>query len=229
MIRGETAGRRYDSALRKAPAAVPGLLKATLAAGLLFLLPLIVVTVLVSHALEWTRKATRPLTTLLHLESAVGAAGETLLAVAVLLLIALLAGLVARTRAGTGMLRWSERSLLGSLPQYRLVKSIAQGVAAIEDTQGLSPALVNLEEGWQIGYLVESLDSGWVTVFVPQAPTPLSGNVMYLPAQRVRALDITMVQAMAVVKAMGAGSRDALRGADMTLPEARVFKRAGVR
>lgn len=229
MIRGETAGKRYDGAVREAHA-VPGLVKATLAAGLLFLLPLIVVTVLVGHALEWTRKATRPLTKLLQLESALGAAGETLLTVAVLLLIALLAGLVARTRAGTGMLRWSEQSLLGSLPQYRLVKSIAQGVAAIEDTQGLSPALVNLEEGWQIGYRVEALDDGWVAVFVPQAPTPLSGTVMYLPAERVRALGITMVQAMAVVKAMGVGSRDALRAADLTLPdalpEARALKRA---
>ena len=30
--------------------------------------------------------------------------------------------------------------------------------------------------GWQIGYLLEPLANGWVTVFLPQAPTPMSGN-----------------------------------------------------
>jgi len=46
----------------------------------------------------------------------------------------------------------------------------------------------------------------------------MSGNVMYLPADRVRPLGITMVQAMAMVKRMGDGSANALRGTDLTLP-----------
>jgi acetylglutamate kinase len=43
-------------------------------------------------------------------------------------------------------------------------------------------------------------------------------NVMYLPADRVRPLGITMAQAMAIVKRMGVGSANVLRGADLTLP-----------
>lgn len=46
----------------------------------------------------------------------------------------------------------------------------------------------------------------------------MSGNVMYLPVDRVRPLGITMVQAMAIVKRMGVGSAKALSGADLTLP-----------
>ena len=46
----------------------------------------------------------------------------------------------------------------------------------------------------------------------------MSGNVLYLPADRVRPLGITMVQAMAIVKHIGVGSAKALRGADLTLP-----------
>jgi uncharacterized membrane protein len=53
---------------------------------------------------------------------------------------------------------------------------------------------------------------------LPQAPTPLAGNVMYLPADRVRPLDISMVKAMAIVKHMGVGSGEVLRGADLSLP-----------
>lgn len=47
----------------------------------------------------------------------------------------------------------------------------------------------------------------------------MSGNVMYLPAERVRPLPITMVEAMSVVKRMGIGSAKTLRTADLTLPK----------
>jgi len=41
---------------------------------------------------------------------------------------------------------------------------------------------------------------------------------MYLPANRVRLLDITMIEAMSVVKHMGSGSAKALRNVDLALP-----------
>ena len=93
----------------------------------------------------------------------------------------------------------------------------------------MQPALVSIEDGWQIAYLLEPLENGWVTVFLPQAPTPMSGNVMYLPADRVRPLNITMVQAMAIVKHIGVGSAETLRGADLDFPRAHGlrFLRAG--
>jgi hypothetical protein len=46
----------------------------------------------------------------------------------------------------------------------------------------------------------------------------MSGNIMYFPMNRVRTLDITMVQAMSIVKAIGVGSSAALRGVDLKLP-----------
>jgi uncharacterized membrane protein len=58
-----------------------------------------------------------------------------------------------------------------------------------------------------------------VSVFLPQAPTPMSGNVMYLPAERIRPLGITMVEAMTIIKRIGVGSGTTLRGVDLTLPE----------
>jgi uncharacterized membrane protein len=97
---------------------------------------------------------------------------------------------------------------------------MAEGLAHIESASGLKPALVSIEDGWQIGYLLEKLENDWVAVFLPQAPTPMSGNIMYFPITRVRTLDITMVQAMSIVKAIGVGSGAALRGVDLRLPSA---------
>ena len=98
------------------------------------------------------------------------------------------------------------------------MKSMAEGLAHIESASGLKPALVSIEDGWQIGYVIEQLENKWVAVFLPQAPTPRSGNIMYLPAERVQPLGITMVQAISIVKAIGVGSGAALRGVDLRLP-----------
>ena len=193
-------------------------LKTTLVGGLLCLLPVVLIVIVLGYAMRLAGKVAKPISDLLPVDAVVGVGGVTILAVLVLLVVSLVAGLFARTIAGKRMMRWSENSLLGGLPQYRLVKSMAEGLAQVESTEGVNPALVSIEGGWQIGYLLEPLENGWVTVFLPQAPTPMSGNVMYLPADRVRPLGITMVQAMAIVKRMGVGSAKVLRGADLTLP-----------
>ena len=111
-------------------------------------------------------------------------------------------------------------------PIIRWSRAWPEGFTQIKNADGLKPALVSIEDGWQLGYLLESLENGWVAVFLPQAPTPMSGNVMYLPTDRVRPLDISMIQAMAVVKRLGAGSGDLLRGVDLRLMTAAGEKRA---
>jgi uncharacterized membrane protein len=193
-------------------------LEATIAGGLLFLLPVFLIVIVLGHAMQLTAKVAKPISDVLPVQTMVGVRAETVLAVLVLVFFSLVAGLVARTNAGKRIMSWSENSILGGLPQYQLVKSMAEGFAHVENAKSVHPALVSIEGGWQIGYLLEPLERGWVTVFLPQAPTPMSGNVMYMPADRVRPLGITMVQAMAIVERMGVGSAKALRGADLTLP-----------
>ena len=164
-----------------------------------------------------------PISNSLHLDQLGGVTGvgaATVLSVLMLVLISFAAGIVARTAVGRRITRWSEHSLLGRFPQYQLMKSVAEGFAHIDSASGLKPALVNIEDGWQIGYLLVQLENDWVAVFLPQAPTPKSGNILYLPANRVRPLGITMVQAISIVKAIGVGSGAALRGVDLRLPSA---------
>jgi hypothetical protein len=48
----------------------------------------------------------------------------------------------------------------------------------------------------------------------------MSGTVMYMPAERVRLLDMPIGEAVLLVKRLGAGSAQALRSADLTaVPE----------
>ena len=194
-------------------------LKATSAGGVLFLLPVVLVLIVLHRAMSYALGAAKPISQLLPVESVIGAYGENALAIFMLILVSLLAGLVARTREGRRVMSWSEHSLLGGLPQYQLVKTMAEGLAHVENAKkSVQPALISIEDGWQIGYLLGPLENGWVTVFLPQAPTPMSGNVMYLPANRTRPLDITMIQAVEIVRHIGVGSAEALQGTDLTFP-----------
>jgi uncharacterized membrane protein len=148
-------------------------------------------------------------------DTLLGVSAATLTAVAVLLLVAFLAGMAARTAPGRRISTWFEESILGGLPQYRMAKSMAEGLAHIESGTGMHPVLVRVDDGWQLAYRLEELTGGWVAVFMPQAPTPMSGNFLYVAAHRIRPLSISMAAAMKLVKSVGVGSQEALRGVDL--------------
>lgn len=200
--------------------AIKEFLKTTIVGGIVFLVPLILLILVLRHAMTFAAKIAGPIAAVFPGHKIAGVAVATIIAALVLLLLSFVAGLFARTHTGRNLARWLEDSLLGNLPQYRMVKTMAEGLAQIEDANNLRPAMVSIEGGWQLGYLLEEVGTGWVAVFLPQAPTPMSGNVMYMPAERVRALDIPIGEAMLLIKRLGVGSASLLRTADLTpVPE----------
>jgi uncharacterized membrane protein len=190
-------------------------LKTTIVGGLMFLLPLILLLLVLKQALQLVGKLSGPIVARFSTDTLLGVSAATLTAVAVLLVIAFLAGMAARTAPGRRISAWIEESILGGLPQYRMAKSMAEGFAQIESGAGMHPVLVRLDDAWQLAYRIEDLPGGWVAVFVPAAPTPMSGNVLYVAARRVQSLSISMPAAMKLVKAVGVGSLEALRGIDL--------------
>ena len=190
-------------------------LKTTLVGGLMFLVPVVLLLVVLGKALQFAGKVAQPVARMLPISHVGGVAVATLIAAAILLLIALLAGLAARTGPGRRVTHWFEESILGGMPQYRMVKSMAEGLTQIESGEGLQPVLMRGDEGWMLGYQVEVLPRDWRVIFLPASPTPMSGNVIYVEGTRVKPLDMTMREAMVLVKRLGIGSADCLR--DITL------------
>ena len=190
-------------------------LKTTLVGGVMFLVPVALLLVVLKHAMGFAGKVARPIAANFPQAEVGGIAVVSLVAALILLLIAFGAGLLARTPSGKRITRWFEESILGGMPQYRMVKSMAEGLTQVETGTGMQPVIVRTDDGWQLAYRLEELSDGWTALFVPQAPTPMSGNVMYVPTQRVRALPIGMPTAMKLVKSIGVGSADALRGVDL--------------
>jgi uncharacterized membrane protein len=99
-----------------------------------------------------------------------------------------------------------------------MVKSLAEGLTQIESGSGMQPVLMRTDECWQLGYRLEDLPGGWVAVFIPSAPTPMSGNVIYVSTDRIQPLAMGMAEAMKLVKRLGIGSAGSLRGVDLGKP-----------
>ena len=195
--------------------------RATIVGGVLFLLPAALVVLILGYAVRMAVKVAQPLSDGLGLDQlgeVEGIGAATVLGILVLVVISFAAGIFARTGGGRRISRRFEESLLGGLPHYQMLKSMVESLVQFENSTDIKPALVSIEDGWQIGYRLETLHDGWVAVFLPQSPTPMSGNVMFFPGERVRSLDMSMVQAMTLVKRIGIGSAEALRAADLRQP-----------
>jgi len=68
--------------------------------------------------------------------------------------------------------------------------------------------LAEIEEALVPAFIIEELDDGRLTVFVPSVPTPLAGGVYILSPNRVHALNIPFTQAVKVISRWGSGSKD---------------------
>jgi uncharacterized membrane protein len=193
-------------------------MRTTIAGGLLFLLPVVLVLYFLGYAVGLVSGVIQPFLSSRQL-SLLGGVGLAILALLVLVLMSFIAGIIARTDMGGRFTVWLESTLLGSVPKYQVAKGIAQGFASIENTSGIKPSLISVDGGWRLGYLVGTLDNGWVTVFLPLSPKGTTGNVMYVAADLVRPLDITIGDAMGIVSGLGAGSGDALGNINLSAPK----------
>ena len=187
-------------------------LKATLTGGLLFMVPFILLLVVVQKGIGFAKKVVGPLAARLPVQSVAGVAVLTLASVILLLIVALLAGLFAKTSAGRKLKDWLENTIVGNMPGYSILKGLVGGAAELEGGKQAAPVLAWIEESWVYAFVLEVHADGNRTVFVPGAPSPLSGAVYFLPEDRIRPLDVPLASVMAAIHRMGIGSADILKG-----------------
>ena len=70
------------------------------------------------------------------------------------------------------------------------------------------PALAEIEEALVPAFIIEEFEDGHFTVFVPSAPTPVSGSVYVLTPERVHLLDIPFTDAVKTLSRWGSGSKE---------------------
>jgi uncharacterized membrane protein len=132
----------------------------------------------------------------------------TILSLLLVLLICFFIGVAVRTRAGQVVREQVEKSFFERIPGYALIRSLAQQVAGAAVENVWKPALVQTDEGLVPAFIIEELEDGRYTVFMPSIPTPLAGAVMILERKRVHPLDVPFTEALRVVSRWGSGAKD---------------------
>jgi uncharacterized membrane protein len=87
------------------------------------------------------------------------------------------------------------------------VRSLTQQLAGQEEENVWKPALAEIEDALVPAFIMEALEDGRFTVFVPSVPTPLAGAVYILSGERVHPLDVPFTQAIKSVSRWGTGSK----------------------
>jgi len=133
---------------------------------------------------------------------------EDLLSVLAVLIVCFVVGAAVRTRPGRVVRERLEMLFFGRLPGYALFRSLTQRMAGKSEENVWKPALAEIEDALVPAFIVEELDDGRFTVFVPSVPTPFAGAVYILSRDRVHPVDIPFTQAIKTVSRWGSGSKD---------------------
>ncbi len=142
---------------------------------------------------------------------------DELLSLLLVLAICLLIGFAVRTPTGRAAWERIENSLFSRLPGYALIRSLTQRLAGEREDRDTTwkPALVEIEEALVPAFIIEELEDGRFTVFVPSVPTPLAGSVYILTPDRVHPVNVPFTQAIQTVSRWGSGSKDLVAAMEM--------------
>jgi uncharacterized membrane protein len=172
--------------------------------GVLVLLPIYLAVLVLLKGMQSVVGLVRPISALLPN----WLPAEDFLSLLVVLITCFFVGAAVRTRAGQVVRERMEMSFFGRLPGYALFRSLTQRLAGESDENVWKPALAEIEEALVPAFIVEELDDGRFTVFVPSVPTPFAGAVYILNRERVHLIDIPFTQAIQSVSRWGSGSKD---------------------
>ncbi len=183
------------------------LIKTTIIGGLIFLVPIIIVVAILGKAYELMIMVAKPLSAWIPLDSIGGVALANILAVLAILLCCLIAGIIAKGATAKGILKSVESKLLFAIPGYTFVKGMTDSLNSSEEAaKAFVPVIAKFDDNAQIGFEIERTEKGNVVVYLPGSPNPWSGSVVYVNADRVELLDMTVPDAINNIRHLGRGS-----------------------
>ena len=180
--------------------------RTTIVGGLFFLAPFVVLIVILAKAFDYAKKGLNAVLVHIPAASDLSAGAATALAIALVALVCLLAGLVARTVTAQRVIDTLESSVLSKIPAYDYLKQESASALGVAQITELPVVFVPMEGGWQLGVQTEALSDGLISVFVPGAPNPHSGSVFFFSADTVRPAGIKLVAALNCLRQCGAGA-----------------------
>ncbi len=176
----------------------------TLLSGLLVVTPIYVAALLLLKAMRSLMGLVAPVGKLLPDWLPAG----HILSLLLVLVFCFAVGLLIQTRKGQAARDGIERRLSRTMPGYATVRGLTQRLLGDGDEKSWKPALVEIEEALVPAFIIEELEDGRFTVFVPSVPTPLAGALYILVPDRVHPVNVPFAHAVRILSQWGVGSRE---------------------
>ena len=179
-----------------------GFFRATIAGGILFLIPVIVIAWVIGRAIGFLHDLAKPIADLIPLTRVAGVGVLTLISIILLLLICFLAGIFMRTRLAKALVKWLEERVLVYLPGYAYIHARSSEWFSDQSTSNWKPATVFIDDNEVLCFVTDET-SDYCSIFVPDAPSPSSGNVSVRAKALVTLLPISVSEAVSMIRQFG--------------------------
>ena len=176
----------------------------TVIGGVVFLVPVVFLVVIIAKAAGFMMLIAEPMAAWLPIDSIGGVALANIIAVAAVIAICFLAGLVARHALAGAFVKNLESKVLVNVPGYMMIKSLVNGFDESK-ADGLRPVALQLGSAERIGFEIQKLPDGRSMVFIPSAPSPWSGVTQVLPPEQISYLDIPISKVIEATENFGYG------------------------
>ena len=181
-------------------------IKTTFIGGFIFLVPIVIVVVVLGEAFEIMMVVAKPLSDWLPVDSIGGIALVNVLALVAIGLLCFISGIIAKSFPAKNINRGLNNILL-LLPGYAFFKGYADSMdRSVENAKSFIPVLARFDDYSQISFEIERTPRGNVVVYLPGAPNPWSGAVVYVEENRIERLDMSVSEAIKNIEQLGKGS-----------------------
>ncbi|HUU74449.1 MAG TPA: DUF502 domain-containing protein [Burkholderiales bacterium] len=180
--------------------------KTTVLGGVVFLVPVVILVAILGKAYQIMMLVAQPMSDWIPIDAVGGIALANILALLAIVLSCFLIGLLARSDAAKKAYRTLDERM-SAIPGYAFVKEITQSMhLGSSDAGSFTPVIARFDDSAQISFEIERTSNGQVVVYLPGAPNPWSGTIVYLDESRVRKLDMSLSEAIRSIQTLGRGS-----------------------
>lgn len=183
-------------------------IRATVIGGLVFLLPFGVILVVLGKLYSVTKPLGRQIHETLFPYSA-SVFWPIVFAVLILVGLAFLAGIFARSTLGRRMFARLETTFLDRLPPYAILRQMIQDFSDSGNNLAVAGSntvvTVHFDDYSCIAFLIERREPGKAVIFLPGAPSATSGSVALVDIHRIEETDLTPLDVMRSMRRLGIG------------------------
>ena len=194
--------------------------KTTVVGGAVFLIPGFLAVWVLVKIFALLKQLANSLGPKLGIATVLGGVVLDVVVIAAVVAICFLAGLIAQRATAQRMRNKVDNVLLGSFPGYAFVKGLAENIQQSEAAaSSFIPVLVTMDDCSQVAFETDRIEGGAVAVYLPGAPNPWSGNVIFVRPDQVKTLPVSVPEALKILRTLGRGS-EALTAAHRALAAA---------